>query len=437
MNSKVIFIDIDGTICTEERTFERPLAKPFPLAKESVNKMYDAGHTIIFWTARGWEQYRVTKYWLDTHKFKYHQLFMGKPIASIFIDDRAKKFMGWHKNYLSEDHETIKRIFIIAEAGVNHNGDISVAKKLIDAAVAADADAVKFQTFKTEHVMCKSAPKAEYQKITAGAQTQFEMVKKLELSYDDFRELKIYCDKKEIMFLSSPFDRESIDFLANLGVEIIKIPSGEITNLPYLRAVGSLKKRAILSSGMSTLEEIGQAIEVLVQAGTKRENITILHCNTEYPTPLSDVNLRAMHTIKKSFGLPVGYSDHSEGILVPIVAVSMGAQVIEKHFTLDKSLPGPDHQASLEPKELKEMVEKIRMTEQCMGSSQKHPTDSEKKNIVIARKSIVATKNIKKGEIFSEQNITTKRPGDGISPMKWDSIMGTVAKKDYKHDEKI
>lgn len=437
MSTKVIFVDIDGTVCSEERTFERPLARPLSGARESINELYRKGHTVIFWTARGWEQYRVTKHWLDTHGFKYHQLFMGKPIASLFIDDRARQFVGWHKDYLCSSPSSRKPVFVIAEAGVNHNGDIEIAKKLIDVACEAGADAVKFQTFKTECVMCKEAPKAEYQKSTDGHRSQFEMVKQLEFTYDQFRVLKEYCDLRGIMFLSSPFDCESVRFLASLGVEIMKIPSGEIVNLPYLREIGALKKRVILSSGMSTLVEVDRAVEVLVSCGTNRRDITVLHCNTEYPTPFCDVNLRAMQMMQERLALLVGYSDHTLGTVVSVAAVSMGASVIEKHFTLDKNLPGPDHKASLEPDELKKMIKEIRLVETCMGSDIKQPSESEQKNIVIARKSIVASRAIKKGEVFSEQNITTKRPGDGISPMEWDSILGAVAKKNYKCEEKI
>ena len=332
----------------------------------------------------------------------------------------------------------MNKVFIIAEAGVNHNGDINLAKKLIDKAVEAGTDAVKFQTFKTENLVSKNAKKAEYQiKNTGDNESQYEMIKKLELSSEDFIELKKYCEEKEVMFLSTPFDNESIEFLDNLGLEIFKIPSGEITNLPYLRKIGNLKKKVILSTGMADLGEIEDALEVLINAGTKKENITVLHANTEYPTPFENVNLKAMQTIACAFDVNVGYSDHTLGIEVPIAAVAMGAKVIEKHFTLDKNLSGPDHKASLEPNELKAMVKTIRNIEVALGNGIKKPSKSESKNIKIARKSIVAKRDIKKGEIFSEDNLTVKRSGNGISPMRWDEIIGQVAERDYKEDELI
>ncbi|OGI00308.1 MAG: N-acetylneuraminate synthase [Candidatus Melainabacteria bacterium GWF2_37_15] len=327
----------------------------------------------------------------------------------------------------------MNKIFIIAEAGVNHNGDIGLAKKLVDVATEAGADAVKFQTFKAENVVSKIAQKAEYQVQTTGnAETQLEMVKKLELSFEQFVELKEYCKDKGIMFLSTPFDLESIDFLNNLGMEIFKIPSGEITNLPYLRKITSLDKKIILSTGMATLDEIKDALKVL-----NTDKITVLHCNTEYPTPMEDVNLLAMKTIEKELGVKVGYSDHTEGIEIPIAAAALGACIIEKHFTLDKNMKGPDHKASLNPDELRAMVKAIRNIEKALGNGIKTPSQSERKNINIARKSIVAKIDIKKGNILTEANITVKRPGNGISPMKWDEITGTVASKDYKADELI
>lgn len=332
----------------------------------------------------------------------------------------------------------LNHVFIIAEAGINHNGSIELAKKLIDAAVEAGCDAVKFQTFKTENVISENAPKAEYQKEITGAQeTQFAMVKKLELTYEQFAQLSEYCRTRKIMFLSTPFDLESVDFLASINIPIIKIPSGEITNFPYLRKVGALRKKIIMSTGMAELEEIKEAIDVLLKRGTKREDITILHCNTDYPTPFNDVNLRAMVTIQKMLGVNVGYSDHTLGIEVPVAAVALGASIIEKHFTLDKSMRGPDHRASLDPGELKSMVIVIRNIEKALGSATKKPSESEKKNILIARKSIVAACEIKKNEIFTEKNITCKRPGNGISPMKWDEILGTKARRSYKKDELI
>lgn len=327
----------------------------------------------------------------------------------------------------------MKRVFIIAEAGVNHNGSLELAKNLVDAAFEAKCDAVKFQTFKAENVVSKNAQKAEYQKETTGQEeTQLEMVKKLELSFDSFKELNEYCKNKGILFLSTPFDLESIDFLASLEIPIFKIPSGEITNLPYLRKINSLKKKIILSTGMSTLYEIQEALKVL-----KDCNVTLLHANTQYPTPMNDVNLNAMNTLKEKFGLEVGYSDHTLGIEVPIAAIAMGASVIEKHFTLDKNLEGPDHKASLEPNELKQMVTSIRNIEKALGSGEKVPSKSESPNIQIARKSIVAKKQIKKGEKLTDENLTVKRPATGISPMKWDEIIGTTAQKDYKEDEII
>jgi N,N'-diacetyllegionaminate synthase len=329
-------------------------------------------------------------------------------------------------------------VFIIAEAGVNHNGSLKLAKKLVDKAKEAGADAVKFQTFKAKNLVSKNAKKAKYQVENMGSdESQYEMIKKLELGFDEFKELKNYCDKKEIMFLSTPFDDESIEFLNNLGVEIFKIPSGEITNLPYLRKIGLLKKKVILSTGMSDLGEVEYALDILMKAGTKKENITILHANTEYPTPMEDVNLKAMQTIACAFGVKVGYSDHTLGIEVPIAAVAMGASVIEKHFTLDKNMVGPDHKASLEPYELETMVKAIRNIEKALGDGIKKPSKSESKNIEIARKSIVAKRDIKKGEKFTEENLTIKRPGNGINPMRWDEILGQIARKDYKEDELI
>lgn len=329
-----------------------------------------------------------------------------------------------------------KRVFIIAEAGVNHNGDIDIAYKLIDKAVEAKVDAIKFQTFKSEMVVSKYAQQAEYQKKNTGVtESQLEMVKKLELSFKDFRKLKKYCDKKEIIFLSTPFDLESIEFLNSLEIEIFKIPSGEITNLQYLIKIGQLGKGVILSTGMSNLGEIEKALDVLRKNGT--DDITVLQCNTSYPTLMEDVNLRAMNTIKEAFKVNVGYSDHTLGIEVPIAAVAMGATVIEKHFTIDKNMKGPDHRASLNPDELLEMVRCIRNIEKAVGTGIKRPSKSEEKNIEVARKSIVAKCNIKKGEIFDEKNITVKRPGNGISPMKWDEILGKISNKDYVEDEMI
>ena len=328
-------------------------------------------------------------------------------------------------------------VFIIAEAGVNHNGDIKLAKKLIDVAVEAGVDAVKFQTWKTELLVTKEAKQAEYQtQNTKLEESQFDMLKKLELSYDNFEELKNYCYSKRIMFLSTPDEIPSANFLANLQ-DIFKIGSGELTNLPYLKHIASLGKEIIMSSGMCTLEEIKDALDVLIQAGTKKENITILHANTQYPTPMEDVNLNAMATIKNELGVKVGYSDHTLGIEIDIAAAAMGASCIEKHFTLDKNMEGPDHKASLEPSELIAMVKSIRNIELALGSKVKKPSKSETPNIEVARKSIVASCSIKKGKVLSEDNLAVKRPGNGISPMRWDEVIGSIAQKDYEVDELI
>jgi len=330
------------------------------------------------------------------------------------------------------------KTIIIAEAGVNHNGSIKSAKKLIDVAVEAGVDYVKFQTFKAETLVTQTGNKAEYQKGLTGAnETQFEMIKKLELDKEAHKELIHYCEKKDIKFLSTAFDLDSIDLLTKLNVPLYKIPSGEITNLPYLRHIGGTDKPIIMSTGMSTLEEVRDALNILLEAGAEKEQITILHCNTEYPTPIKDVNLKAMLTIKDELGVNIGYSDHTLGIEVPIAAVAVGATIIEKHFTLDRTLPGPDHAASLEPNELKDMVNAIRNIEKAMGNGIKKPSQSEIENIPIARKSIVAKTPIKKGELFSEENLTVKRPGTGLSPMLWDKIIGTRATKNFDLDELV
>jgi len=330
-------------------------------------------------------------------------------------------------------------VFIIAEAGVNHNGDIDLAKNLIDVASEAGADAIKFQTFKAEKLVSKNTQKAKYQKenMQGKGDSQFEMLKKLELDENTHEELIAYCKTKNIMFLSTPFDLDSVDMLYNLGIKIFKIPSGEITNLPYLRKIGRLQEKIIISTGMSNMSEIKDALGVLIKAGTQKENITVLHANTMYPTPMQDVNLNAMLSISKELDIAYGYSDHTLGIEVDIAAVAMGASVIEKHFTLDKNMDGPDHKASLEPDELRAMIQSIRNIELALGSSIKKMSKSESVNIEVARKSIVASCEIKKGEIFSEKNLTTKRPAKGISPMKWDDIIGSVATKDYKKDEML
>ena len=330
------------------------------------------------------------------------------------------------------------KVFIIAEAGVNHNGSMILAKKLIDAAIEAKVDAVKFQTFVSEEVISVNAEKADYQKNTTGLkENQLEMVKKLELSFNDFHELKKYCEDKGIMFLSTAFDMSSIDFLKTLKMGLWKIPSGEITNLLYLEKIGSFNEEVIFSTGMSSITDIEKAIEILVNSGTKKDNITVLHCNTEYPTPMSDVNLKAMNTIRQTFGVNVGYSDHTLGTEVSIAAVAMGANVIEKHFTLDNSMEGPDHIASLEPSELIELVKGIRNIESALGSSIKSPSDSERKNINIARKSIHLAKDIKKGDFLTIGNLTSKRPGDGISPLLIKEFLGLEVKNDIKKDSKL
>jgi len=327
---------------------------------------------------------------------------------------------------------------IIAEAGVNHNGSIELAKKLIDVAAEGGADFVKFQTFTAETLLIKHAEKADYQKnLTEKNESQFEMIKKLELNRAAHEELIQYCEQKGTSFLSTAFDHDSIDLLAELNIPIYKIPSGEITNLPYLRHIGRMGKSIIMSTGMATLEEVRAAMEILLTAGLQKEDLTILHCNTKYPTPMADVNLRAMLTIRDELGVNVGYSDHTLGIEVPVAAVAMGATVIEKHITLDRTLPGPDHAASLEPEELKAMVASIRNIEKAMGNGVKKPSSSETKNIPIVRKSIVAKKDIQKGERFSEENLTVKRPGIGISPMGWDAVIGKAASSDYEMDDLI
>ena len=328
------------------------------------------------------------------------------------------------------------KTFIIAEAGVNHNGSFELAKQLVDKAVWAGADCIKFQTFNSNNLVSKNAQKAEYQKKTTdSSESQLEMLKKLELSKEEFIELRDYCNQKGIMFLSTPFDLESIDFLASIGVKTWKIPSGEITNYPFLRAIGKRKESVIMSTGMCTLDEVRDAIKVLKDFGTT--DITLLHCTTEYPAPYDSVNLNAMLTLQNEFAFKVGYSDHTNGIEIPVAAVAMGATVIEKHFTLDKNMEGPDHKASLEPDELKQMVQSIKNVDAALGDGAKQPSDVEKKNIAIARKSIVAACDIKKGEMFTEENLTAKRPGNGISPMNWAEVLGKIAKRDFSEDELI
>jgi N,N'-diacetyllegionaminate synthase len=329
-------------------------------------------------------------------------------------------------------------VIVIAEAGVNHNGDLDLAKRLVEIAAAAGADYVKFQTFNAERIVTRDASKAEYQnRTTDSLESQFNMLKKLELTPEMHIDLIDHCAKNAIKFLSTGFDIESVEMLVNLGQRLIKIPSGEITNYPYLRYVGSLQLPIILSTGMSTLKEIGEALDVLESSGSARSGITILHCTTEYPAPISEVNLRAIETIRSTFGVPVGYSDHTEGIDVSIGAVALGATVIEKHFTTSRSLPGPDHRASLEPDELAALISALRKMEVALGDGVKAPTASELGNIQVARRSIVARTSIRLGDFFSETNLTTKRPGGGISPMQWNKMVGKKSLRDYLPDELI
>lgn len=334
--------------------------------------------------------------------------------------------------------QAMGKTIVIAEAGVNHNGSLEMAYRLADEAKRAGADYVKFQTGIPENVISVRAEQAEYQKHNTGtSESQLNMVRKIMLKPEDFRPLKDYCDNIGIKFISTPFDLDSIDILRPLGMDLWKIPSGEITNLPYLRKIAAIGEPVVMSTGMSRLGEVDDAVNVLLDCGLDRNMITLLHCNTEYPTPYADVNLRAMLTLRDAIGCHVGYSDHTLGIEVPVAAVAMGAQVIEKHFTLDKSLPGPDHVASLEPAELAAMIQAIRHTEAALGSSCKRVSPSERKNIAIARKSIIASKPIRKGERFCAGNLTVKRPGNGVSPMLWDVVIGLEAPRDFEPDELI
>jgi N,N'-diacetyllegionaminate synthase len=329
-------------------------------------------------------------------------------------------------------------VLVIAEAGVNHNGELALARRLVDAAADAGADLVKFQTFRAGALVSVGARKAAYQLTTTAAEeSQHDMIKRLELSPAMHKSLIAYCGQREIGFFSAPFDIQSVDLLAELGLDRFKIPSGELTNLPYLRHVGSYRKPVIMSTGMASLDEVREALEVLIRAGTPLEAITVLHCNTEYPTPMHDVNLRAMATMRTDLGVAVGYSDHTAGIEVSIAAVALGATVIEKHLTLDRKLPGPDHAASLEPAEFAAMVAAIRNVESALGSSIKRPSESEAKNAPVARKSIVAMRPIRAGEKFTPENITAKRPGTGISAMRWDEVIGQPAVRDFVTDELI
>lgn len=332
-----------------------------------------------------------------------------------------------------------RHVLIIAEAGVNHNGSLEFAKQLIDKAVEAGVDIIKFQTFKSEKLVSKAAKQAEYQQRNIGKKDegQLAMLKKLELSQADHEELIAYCNEKNIRFFSTAFDMDSIDYLHSLNMGLWKIPSGEITNYPYLRKIAQYKEPVILSTGMCELADIEAALNVLLVFGVKKEQITILHCNTEYPTPFADVNLKAMLEIGDKFNVQIGYSDHTKGIEVPIAAVALGATVIEKHFTLDKNMEGPDHKASLEPEELKAMVSAIRNIEQAIGTGHKTISESERKNIEIARKSIVAARPIKAGELFTEENLTVKRPGNGINPMRWNDVVGTRAIQSFNEEDPI
>lgn len=330
------------------------------------------------------------------------------------------------------------RTLIIAEAGVNHNGDLGLARKLIDAAAEAGADLVKFQTFSADRQVTRTAAKADYQtRTTDGNESQYEMLRRLELTGEMHKELIAHCAKRNIGFFSTGFDIESVDLLVSLGQDRFKIPSGEITNLPYLRHIGRIGKPVILSTGMAEMGEIQVAIDAMEEAGTPRAMVTVLHCTTEYPAPMAEINLRAMLGIRETFGVEVGYSDHTRGIEVAIAAVALGASVIEKHFTLDRNMAGPDHEASLEPEELKAMVAAIRNIETALGDGIKRLTSSEARNKLVARKSLVAKRAIKAGEMFSAENIITKRPGSGISPMRWDEVMGRAAPRDFLSDELI
>jgi N,N'-diacetyllegionaminate synthase len=332
----------------------------------------------------------------------------------------------------------MKSVFIIAEVGVNHNGSVPTAKRLIDFAAEAGADAVKFQTFEADSLAAAHAQKANYQKMrTPAGQTQLQMLKELELTELQHMRLMEHCRRRKIAFLSTAFDIASLEMLRRLGLHIFKVSSGDITNLPYLRKLGGMKKKVILSSGMATMREIGRALDVLIRSGTRKCDITVLHCNTEYPTPYEDVNLLAMVSIKNRFGVRVGYSDHTLGIEVPVAAAVLGASVIEKHITLDRDMCGPDHSASLEPYELKKMVDAVRNIEAALGSPAKRPSRSETKNIDVARKSIVAARAIRRGETFGPDNITVKRPGTGLSPMFWDRVAGRIAERDFSKDEFI
>ncbi|NQL65239.1 N-acetylneuraminate synthase [Streptococcus suis] len=328
-------------------------------------------------------------------------------------------------------------VYIIAEIGCNHNGDFNLAKQMVDVAVSCGVDAVKFQTFKADKLISKYAPKADYQKVTTGeADSQLEMTRRLELSFDEYLELRDYCTEKGVDVFSTPFDMESLDFLISTNMPVYKIPSGEITNLPYLEKIGQQGKKVILSTGMAVMDEIHQAVKILQENGTS--DISILHCTTEYPTPYEALNLNVLHTLKQEFpDLTIGYSDHSIGSEVPIAAAAMGAELIEKHFTLDNDMPGPDHKASATPDILAALVKGVRIVEKSLGKFEKEPEEVEVRNKIVARKSIVAKIPIKKGDVFTEENITVKRPGNGISPMEWYNVLGQISEHDFDVDQNI
>jgi len=333
-----------------------------------------------------------------------------------------------------------KHTIIIAEAGVNHNGSIELAKQLVDKAVEAGVDYIKFQTFKASKLVTKAAKQAEYQQKNIGKEgdSQYQMLKKLELSPEGHEELIAYCKEKGIKFLSTAFDLDSIEYLHTLNLGLWKIPSGEVTNYPFLKRIAAYNQKTILSTGMCDMEDVRAAVKALYKNGLSKNNLVLLHCNTEYPTPFEDVNLKAMCSLRDEFGVEVGYSDHTKGIEVPIAAVALGATVVEKHFTLNRNMEGPDHKASLEYDELKMMVDAIRNIEKAIGGDgTKHVSESERKNIAVARKSIIAARDIKKGELLTEENLTAKRPGTGISPMRWEEVIGTTAVKDFKEEEPI
>lgn len=333
-----------------------------------------------------------------------------------------------------------KHTIIIAEAGVNHNGSLELAKQLVDKAVEAGVDYIKFQTFKASKLVTKNAKQAEYQQKNIGKEgdSQFQMLKKLELSPTDHETLIAYCEERDIKFFSTAFDFDSMDYLHSLNLGLWKIPSGEVTNYPFLKRIAAYNEKTILSTGMCDMEDVRAAVNALYKNGLSKDKLILLHCNTEYPTPFEDVNLKAMDALRNEFGVEVGYSDHTKGIEVPIAAVALGATVIEKHFTLDRNMEGPDHKASLEPHELKAMVSAIRNIEKAVGGDgTKHVSESERKNIAVARKSIVAARDIQNGELLTDENLTVKRPGTGLSPMCWEEVIGTKAIRDFKEDELI